>query len=428
MNIGIVLDLRGDIGPETAGAMRELVHAFLAAKDVGDHFSLIVAGKPGATWVAAADFRHGPITLALARLEGPAGEPRTPKPAPTLGLEQALQHAIAETKLGDDPNAPLGSSLVLLVTAQPLGGSLPPLEAIAHRSAVAGVPLSVVGVGNGIALDEIDRLALAGQGNRRLLQAPPGAESLVARELSSLSRVIARALRLRIRLAPGVKLVEVVGSERLDRAGAARVRQAEKSIDRRLARNFGIEADRGDDEEGIQIVIPTFHSGDSHSVVLDVAVPGPGPIADVTVRYKDLVFLRNGVARANLTLGRDSASPGPLERNVVKSYLAIRLSDTLKQAGQALLAGQDARAVSLVQDFRELLAGFCSEVPGYQNDADLATDLAMLDEFLSVLGTGVLAQSEPRRTLADSLQLSGYFKTVPRSTTDEVRVRADLRR
>ena len=41
------------------------------------------------------------------------------------------------------------------------------------------------------------------------------------------------------------------------------------------------------------------------------------PIADVTVRYKDLVYLRNSVARANLTLGRDTDPPGPLERNVV---------------------------------------------------------------------------------------------------------------
>ena len=39
---------------------------------------------------------------------------------------------------------------------------------------------------------------------------------LVDRELSAAARVIARAVRLRIRLAPGVRLVDVVGSERLD--------------------------------------------------------------------------------------------------------------------------------------------------------------------------------------------------------------------
>jgi len=53
MNIGVVLDLRGAVAPETAASMRALVHALLAAKDVGDHFSLIAAGRPGGTWVSS---------------------------------------------------------------------------------------------------------------------------------------------------------------------------------------------------------------------------------------------------------------------------------------------------------------------------------------------------------------------------------------
>ena len=212
--------------------------------------------------------------------------------------------------------------------------------------------------------------------------------------------------------------MEVGGSERLAAAGAQRVRQAERSIDRRLARNLGIEADRGEDEEGIQIVMPIFQSGDAHAVLLDVVAPGPGPIADVTVRYKDLVYLRNNVARANLTLGRSSDPPGPLERNVVKNHLAIRLSQTLKQAGRDLLAGSDAQAIASVREFQQLLDGLRRELPGFQNDADLANDAGMLGEYLALLDTGALQQEAPRLYLADSLQLSGYFKTVPRSTSD----------
>jgi hypothetical protein len=329
-----------------------------------------------------------------------------------------VRNTVADLRRSDDPSAPLGSSLLLLVTSQPLGPLTDALSAIAHESAVAGVPVSVVGIGDQLQLDELERVALAGQGNRRLMHAPAEAESLVERELSSLARVIARALRLRIRLAPNVKLVEVVGAERLDAAGAQQVRQAETSLDRRLARNLGIESDRGDDEEGIQIVIPTFYSGDAHAVLLDVVAPGPGPIADVTVRYKDLVYLRNGVARANLTLGRSTAPARPLERNVVKNYLAIRLSGVLKQAGRALMAGGDDQTIALVRDFQALLDSLQREVPGLQNDADLANDARLLGEYLALLETGLLQQDEPRLYLADSLQLSGYFKTVPRSLDD----------
>jgi hypothetical protein len=42
----------------------------------------------------------------------------------------------------------------------------------------------------------------------------------------------------------------------------------------------------------------------------------------------------------------------------------------------------------------------------------------MLGEYLALLETGVLQQEEPRQYLADSLQLSGYFKTIPRSAAE----------
>src|SRR6185437_14784178 len=113
--------------------------------------------------------------------------------------------------------------------------------------AVAGIPVSVVAVGAGAPLPELDRLALAGQGSRRALAARADAPRLVDEELSADSNVVARAVRLRIRLAAGVRLVGIVGSRRLDEAQAQRVREAERSIDLRLSRNLGIESDRGDD-------------------------------------------------------------------------------------------------------------------------------------------------------------------------------------
>ena len=115
---------------------------------------------------------------------------------------------------------------------------------------------------------------------------------------------------------------------------------------------MGIVSDRGEDEEGIQIVIPAFYAGDSHVILLDVVAPGPGPIADVTARYKDLVHLENGIARANLTLpGRDLAR-GPLERSVLKNLLSFEISQRLRGAGKALLLGGVAIIAALVPTTR----------------------------------------------------------------------------
>ena len=229
--------------------------------------------------------------------------------------------AVARVAEGDDSEAALGSSAVVLLTAASLGADLAALERAAHSSAVAGIPVSVIGVGPDVLMAELERLALAGQGNRRLIAQVTEVEKVIESELTAASQVVARALRLRIRLAPGVKLVGVIGSDRLGSQAADRVRAAERSVDQRLARNLGIESDRGEDEDGIQIVIPAFYAGDAHVVLLDVVAPGPGPLGDVTLRYKDLVHSRNGVASARAELSRREREPGSLQNNVVKNLL-----------------------------------------------------------------------------------------------------------
>ena len=236
-------------------------------------------------------------------------------------------------------------------------------------------------------LDDIDQVVLAGQGNRRVLRAEGDATALVDRELSASSRVVARALRLRIRLAPGVQLVDVVGSTRLGTSQAAQVRETERRLDRELARSLGIASDRGDDEDGIQIVIPGFHAGDSHAILLDVVAPGPGPLADVTVSYKDLVFLRNGVARATTSLRRGEDQIGPLQANVLKNFLAHRLSVTLEHSARLLSRQQPGAARRTLVEAGRLLVGLRARLRGLVADPDLGRDLGMLQAYVRLLET-----------------------------------------
>ncbi|MEE8408973.1 MAG: AgmX/PglI C-terminal domain-containing protein, partial [Myxococcota bacterium] len=408
MNLGVVLDMRQPVSGETGAAIRALVMALGIARDIGDRFSLIVAGSPGGVMVPADSFKHGPLTVAMQQLLN--GE----STGITLGLADAVQTAITTVVGADDPSTPLGSSLVLLVTPNDLSVHVELLTTMAHESAVNGVPMSVVGVGNGINLQQLDSITLAGQGSRRLLTAAAGARSLVDRELSAVSRVIARAVRLRIRLAPGVELVDVVGSYRLDEARAEMVRQAEQSIDRRISRNLGLQSDRGDDEEGIQIVIPSYYAGDTHVVLLDVVLPDHGPVADVRVRYKDLVFLRNGVSRANLSVERYPRLAGPLELNVLKNFIARRLSDALTKAGEQVAAGNEAAAIQIISDQQELLRTLRLEIPGLASDRDILADIRMLGEYQLTVLTRVVEAPERRAYIADSLRLAAFLKVLPR--------------
>jgi hypothetical protein len=402
MNAGLVLDMRGEVPVEVATAMRAVVDAFARARDMGDRFTLTVAGRPGGVIIPHGDFRYGPLRIAMDQLFAEDAS-RTGG----LSLHAAFAQAVAAVSAEDDPTTPLGSSVVILVTGQTMGAAASQLASQAYASAVEGVPLSVVGIGSEINLDELDQLVLAGQGNRRLLYSPAEAEAMVDRELSAVGNVIVRAVRLRLRLAPGVQLVDVVGSYRLDEARAQEVRDAETSIDRRLSRNLGITADRGLDEEGIQIVIPTFYAGDSHVVLLDLVAPGPGSIVDATVRYKDLVYLRNGITRDNLSLGRYQEEPGPLQLNVLKNLLAHRLGDCLDQAGSDVERGSLDTAKTRLAELRDLLRQLPIEIPGLESDPDLANDIAMLDEYLALLESGAEQQ---RERLAESMRYASRAK------------------
>ena len=407
MNLGLLVDLRGGVEPESARRIRALLAALERARQPGDRFSLTVAGPDGGLLVAPDEFRHGPLRVAIERMFGGAGQTA---PAAGLSLADAFALASRNVRAGDDPNAVLGSSLVLLVTGSSLADDLADVERMAHLNAVAGVPTSVVSLAAREDLADIDRLVAAGQGNRRVLDRAEAADGVIDRELHASSRAVARALRLRIRLAPGVMLVDVLGSQRLDEALAQRVRDAEVAIDRRLARNLGIEADRGEDEEGIQIVIPNFYAGDSHTILLDVTAETPGPLADVTLRYKDVVYLRNGVARANLTLEDGRRAAGPLERNVLKNLVAWEFAQRTRQVGRYLADGDPRQAAAALASLRDLIRGLRGEVAGWQSDPDLVADEAILEEYLTALATPAAGDTVQRRYLADSLRYAAFRK------------------
>lgn len=410
MNLSVLLDLSNGAQQPSAQQVRAIVDALLGAHQPGDRFSLTVTGADGGLLVDTDDFRHGPLQVVLARLFG--GE--RPAGAQTVSLIDALQIATAAARSGDDPSAVFGSSLVLLITAGIDDAQLPALQSIAHRNAVGGIALSVVDTGAGGALGTgspaLERLVAAGQGQRRAMTQPDDAARVINAELHAASRAVARAARLRIRLGPGVQLVDVLGSERLEEPQAERVREAEQSIDQRLARNLGIRADRGEDEDGIQIVIPNFHAGDSHVILLDLLVDGPGTVADVTLRYKDLVHLKNGVARAQLKLPGGDRRPGPLQRNVLKNRVAFELAQAAREASRLIEQGDAPRAIETLRAMHDLLTGLREAVNGWSSDRELLADARVLADYVAYLQANLQTHPFHQRYLVESLRYMAFRK------------------
>lgn len=410
MDVVLLLDLHHEHSAEDDNLAYALMQALERSRQSGDRFAIVVASPDrGGLLVGSDAMRYGPLQLAIKRLFG--AEPNGANKSQALDLPGALTLARQLTKGGGQPEATLGTGLILLATpAASLAKDLPQLKEIAHKSALAGIATSVVALGGRVNLAEVDDLVLAGQGNRRILHGAVDALSLMDRELLSASRAVARAVRLRIRLAAKVKLVDVLGSYRLDNPAAERVRAAEQSVDRQVAHQFSIQADRGQDEEGIQIVIPTFHANADHVVLLDLVAENPGPVVDVTVRYKDMVYLKNGVARAELTIKSGEMPLGPLQKNVLKNRLGFAFAQAGQRAGGYLAAGHYPQAEAELVAMSRLLRGMRQEIPGWREDPELLQDEEILAEYLTALR--LPRQAEPQRMLADSLRYVAFRKLV----------------
>jgi hypothetical protein len=237
-----------------------------------------------------------------------------------------------------------------------------------HRLALEGVVTSVFELPDGNQAGWW-QVANAGHGQHHRIEG--SAAAAVQAELDGLGRVVARLLRLNIRLGEHVQVVRILGSRPLDPGEVRRVKSAEEAMDRRLSETLGVKSDRGEDDDGIQTVIPYFLGGDSHVLVIELWVDQPGVVAEVSLRYKDMVSLENARSLGRVEL---RAAPSPevqLHADVRRNIEGLRLAENLATAAHRLRQGDRAGALQVLEDNRrratrsqdvELNAGFLNLV------------------------------------------------------------------
>ncbi|MCA9539343.1 MAG: hypothetical protein KC620_10680 [Myxococcales bacterium] len=279
-------------------------------------------------------------------------EPPPAGGAGDLAAAMAAAGAALQRAAGDQARIP-GTQTVLLLTRGGDDGRIGLASQAAHGLTVQGAVTSV------IALDDTRgwwSTASAGHGNfHRAVEGQIAAT--VEEELSSISKVIARLLRINVRLAPHVEAIRIVGSRLLEQTEVAQVKAREEATDRNLSKTLGVAADRGDDDDGLQTVIPYFYGGDAHVILIELWVEKPGPVADVSLKYKDMVELTNATARASAELSSVPRPPTPAERMVRRNVRGFKLAEALDQAAASAAAADARGALQALAQADTLAAG-----------------------------------------------------------------------
>jgi hypothetical protein len=400
LRIAVVIDARHALSTDEQAHIRALLASLGRARGARDRVIVVAAGPRGGTLLPLGTLRHGELEVALRRLFGEDVVSSPEGSVPTITLESAVQSAL-EAVATDE-----GAGLVLLATPDAAHDAA--LDHTLHVGTVAGVTTSAIAIGSAASPRDLDAIALAGHGRRRVITSEADALAAVRAELQAASQLVARALRVRVRLAPGVQLVEVIGSHPLDQIESARTREAEQAIDRDFARRLGIAADRDEDDDGIRILVPSFYAGDAHTVLLDVVVPGPGAIADVDVRFKDLVRVGNGRASAALSIERGAPRRGPQELRVVANVIGREIVSALTDAGDLAEAGDLAGARVRLGEARTRIEEVRAALPTIAHDRSLAGDAALCDRYLAALAD----PSADRALVATSLHYAARRRVV----------------
>ncbi len=263
---------------------------------------LVAPGRPvSLAEVGDARARRLSMERSIAKIPRPAAASPADLRAAMLEAGDMLRSAA-----GEEARVPGTQTVVLLSRGQD-AQRVEHARQAAHRLTVQGAVTSVIELeGRGVWWP----VANAGHGNDHRATTETIAQAVEA-ELDSLSRVIARLLRINVRLANHVEGVRVIGSRVLGQREVKQVKAREEATDHNLSKTLGVEADRGEDDDGIQTVIPYFYGGDSHVILVELWVDKPGAVAEISLKYKDMVELGNATARTSVHLG---ARPRPLTR------------------------------------------------------------------------------------------------------------------
>ncbi|MBU1899078.1 TonB family protein [Myxococcota bacterium] len=325
-----------------------------------------------------------------------------PRPAPSQqGFALALADAERQLQAAADPGARVPGSQILLMLVRGDDGTRATLaEAAARRLGLQGVVTSVIDLAPA-PKSAWWRVADAGHGNLHGAEGGRAVEALIEAELSSFSKVIARLLRLNIRLEPGVEAIQVIGSRVLEAKEVTAVKAREVATDRSLSISMGVEADRGEDSDGIQTVIPYFYGGDTHVILVELWVERPGAVADVSVEFKDMVRLRNAQAHTRVSLSPLPRPRAQAQRVVARNRGGFQLAEALRRAAEDVTQGSPASARRRLaaaaawgqgEADRALLRGFEALLEAAERDDQ---DARLLSEALEVSSCLRIGASTP---------------------------------
>ncbi|MFP5501494.1 MAG: vWA domain-containing protein [Candidatus Sericytochromatia bacterium] len=224
-----------------------------------------------------------------------------------------------------------------------------------------GVTLTTIGVGLGFQERFMTHLATEGQGSFYFVNSSEEATQAFVGEVEALQRTVAKNVKLDIRLAEGVEVLQVFG-------------HSGETVGQSL------NVDSND-----------LTAGQSKVILLELKVPAgtaesERALANVTVDFDDVPFggHKQATASAKVRYSADSALLAQVDTKLASSVIILQTASHLIRAAELLDGGQIEQARTVLAQQLEVVTAKAEEL----EDQDLKDEVANLRQYLDRLSAG----------------------------------------
>ncbi|HTJ83183.1 MAG TPA: VWA domain-containing protein [Polyangiaceae bacterium] len=355
LSVVLVLDVSGSMRGELIQSARQAATALVDKLDDNDDFSLILFSTEAKVVVPIGHIGPKRDSVKKTIAEVHEGGGTNIGEGLRLGYEQAMDKKVPSDAV----------RVVMLLSDGRANDGITDRRQLSKKALDAfqdGIQTSSFGLGTDYDGPLMSQIANDGAGGYYYLKEGSQIAAALGTELDKRLDPVATAVEVRVRLKPGVELLNVYGSRRLTEGESQRVRTIEVAEDKHEEKLHGIKANRQNDVEGgMRFFIPAFARNDEHSILLKLRVPegvGTKDAALVELKYKDRIAKKNVADEIPIKLeyaDSDAASARSIDPSVARTVQGFLAGETLMKASQLVAQGQSAQAVDLLGEREGIL-------------------------------------------------------------------------
>jgi Ca-activated chloride channel homolog len=372
LSVHLVMDVSGSMAGESIARAREAAAALVERLAPTDDFSLVAFSSEAD--VRVPDGLVGPRRKAILEVIRALKEDG----GTNIGAGLTLGYAQASSKTIP---ADAVKVVLLLSDGRATGGILGQehLSRLALDAFQHGIQTSALGIGTDYDGPLMSSIATDGAGGYYYLRDGAQIAPALTTELEQRVDPVATAVEVRVRLRPGVKLLRVYGSRRMNEVESGRVREQEVAADAHARRRDAIATDRNEDRQGgMRFFMPAFARDDRHAMLLEVDVPegvGAANLGVIEVKYKDRLLKKNVIRELPLRAeyaGSDAASAATVDASVTRTVQGFAAGEALTNAASRIERNDRAGAVALLAEREGILrqAAASLDEPLFVTEAD----------------------------------------------------------